>query len=278
MARATVAITGSTGQLGESMLRLWESRWDVTPLGGQSLDLTSWSAVRDAIAHVQPDIVIHAAAATDVDRCEREPDWAFRINALGTRNVAQATAAVGARLVAISTNYVFDGMSPSPYHEFDATNPISVYGASKHAGDREALAVSNSIIVRTAWLYGRTGRNFVATMRRLMSERDSLTVVNDQFGNPTFTDDLATAVEALMVDAPSGVYHAVNTGIASWFDWATEIAALTATTTDVQPIPGSEYPRAATPPTNGAMTSLALPILGIELPDWRDALRRCIST
>jgi len=278
MARTKVAITGSTGQLGESMLRLWGERWDVIPLGGQSLDLTSWSAVRNAIAQVQPRIVVHAGAATNVDRCETEPDWAFQINALGTRNVAQAAASVGARLVAVSTNYVFEGTKDAPYHEFDATGPISVYGASKLAGEREALAVTDSVVVRTAWLYGRTGRNFVATMRRLMSERDTLTVVDDQFGNPTFTDDLATAIEAIMVNAPSGIYHAVNCGTASWFDWAKEIAELTSATTDVRAIPGSEYRREATPPTNGALTSLALPTLGIALPDWRDALRRCIST
>lgn len=278
MARTKVAITGSTGQLGESILRLWGERWDVIPLGGQSLDLTSWSAVRNAIAQVQPRIVVHAGAATNVDRCETEPDWAFQINALGTRNVAQAAASVGARLVAVSTNYVFEGAKDAPYHEFDATGPISIYGASKLAGEREALAVPDSVVVRTAWLYGRTGRNFVATMRRLMSERDTLTVVDDQFGNPTFTDDLATAIEAIMVNAPSGIYHAVNCGTASWFDWANEIAALTSARTDVRPIAGSEYRREATPPTNGALTSLALPTLGIALPDWRDALRRCIST
>jgi len=276
--RHTVAVTGSTGQFGEAVVRLWADRWDVVPLGGQSFDLTSWAAVRDGIAALQPDLVVHAAAATDVDRCESEPDWAYGINALGTRHVARAAAAVDARLVYVSTNYVFDGTRSEPYHEFNAPRPISVYGASKLAGEAEARAAGDCYIMRTAWLYGRTGRNFVATMRRLMRERDVLTVVADQRGNPTFVDDLALAIERVVTRGPSGTYHTVNSGIASWHDWALEIAGITGATTEVRPIPGSEYRRAATPPANGALGSLALPALGIELPGWRDALRRCLST
>lgn len=271
-------MTGSTGQLGEAIARLWQDRWDVVPMGGQSFDLTTWGSVRNGIAGIQPDLVIHAAAATDVDRCEADPGWAYRVNALGTRHVARAAAATGATLVYVSTNYVFDGAKTDPYHEFDATGPISIYGASKLAGELEARSAGDCYVVRTAWLYGRIGRNFVATMRRLMDERDVLTVVDDQCGNPTFVDDLALAIEAVVRHGPTGTYHAVNTGIASWHDWAVEISRLTGARTDVRPIPGAEFRRAATPPTNGAMTSLALPALGIELPDWRDALRRRLET
>lgn len=278
MRKDKVAITGSTGQLGEAIARLWRERWDVVPLGGSSLDLTSWASVRDAIATTQPRLVIHTAAATDVDRCEIDPEWAYGVNALGTRHVSQAAAATGARLVYVSTNYVFGGGKAEPYHEFDSVGPLSVYGASKLAGEVEARSVAGSSVVRTAWLYGRRGRNFVATMQRLMAERDELTVVADQFGNPTFVDDLALAIEAIVERGPAGVYHAVNGGRASWHDWAVEIAALTESRAAVRPIPAAEYQRAATPPANGALTSLALPSLGIELPDWRDALRRCLTT
>lgn len=275
--RGRVAVTGSTGQLGEAITRLWSDRWEVVPLGGSSFDLTSWASVRDGIAAASPRIVVHAAAATDVDRCETDPDWAFAVNALGTRHVAQATAAAGARLVYVSTNYVFDGEKSDAYHEFDGTGPISIYGASKLAGEAEAREAGDSVVVRTAWLYGRAGRNFVATMRRLMAERDSLAVVADQFGNPTYVDDLAVAVERIVALGPAGTYHAVNAGHASWHDWAVEIAHLNDATTEIKPIPGAEYRRAATPPANGVLTSLALPSLGIELPQWQDALRRCLS-
>ncbi|HQX61898.1 MAG TPA: dTDP-4-dehydrorhamnose reductase [Thermomicrobiales bacterium] len=277
MKKDRVAVTGSTGQLGESIVRLWADRWDVVPLGGQSLDLASWPAVRDAIAAIQPRIVVHAAAATDVDRCEVEPDWAYRVNAIGTRHVARAATACGASLAYISTNYVFDGRKPDSYHEFDSTGPISVYGASKLAGEIEARATAECYVVRTAWLYGRTGRNFVSTMRRLMAERDYLTVVEDQRGNPTFVDDLALAIEAIVTRGPGGTYHAVNAGVASWHEWAVAIAGLVGAGTEIRPIPGADYRRAATPPTNGALASLALPPLGVTLPDWRDALQRCLS-
>ena len=278
MAQQTVAVTGSSGQLGEAITRLWSPRWRVTALGGSEFDITGWASVRDAIATLQPGMIVHAAAATDVDLCERDPGWAFRVNALGTRHIARAAAAIGARLVYISTNYVFDGTKADPYHEFDATAPLSVYGASKLAGEAEALAYDNSVVVRTAWLYGRNGRNFVATMRRLMAERDELTVVADQYGNPTFVDDLALAIDGIVSRGPNGVYHAANAGTASWFDWAVDVARLIGAKTEIRPIPASEYRRDATPPANGAVTSLALPTLGIEMPDWRDALGRCLRS
>lgn len=272
-----VAVTGSSGQLGEAIVRLWGDRWDVVPLGGQSFDLTSWATVRDAIATERPRIVIHAAAATDVDRCETDRDWAYQVNALGTRYVAHAAAAIGAQFVYVSTNYVFDGSSNDPYHEFDVPSPISIYGASKLAGEVEARSAGDCQIVRTAWLYGRTGRNFVATMRRLMAEHDTLTVVADQYGNPTFADDLAVAIDEIVSRGPAGIYHAVNAGVASWHDWAVEIASVTGATSLVRPIAGAEYRRSASPPQNGALATLALPPLGITLPDWRDALRRRLS-
>jgi dTDP-4-dehydrorhamnose reductase len=273
-----VTITGGSGQLGTALRALLAASCDIDSMSSSEIDLRHWQPVRDRIARFQPDLVLNCAAATDVDRCEREPEWAYAVNALGARHVAQAATLAGAELVQVSTNYVFDGAKSDAYHEFDRPNPCSVYGASKLAGEAEArAATARCFVVRTAWLYAPQGRNFVLTMRRLMAEREVLRVVNDQWGNPTLAEDLATGIACIVAGAPYGVYHVVNRGIATWYDWAREIARLTEADVAVEPIPAAEYPRAATPPANGTMTSLVLPGLGIELPDWRDALRRCLT-
>jgi dTDP-4-dehydrorhamnose reductase len=234
--------------------------------------------VRDAIARFAPDLVIHAAAATDVDGCERDPDLAFAINALGTRHVMNAAAAVAAEVVYVSTNYVFDGSKSAPYHEFDNPAPISIYGASKLAGELETRAATRRhYIARTAWLYAPEGRNFVTTMRRLLSSRDEVRVVDDQYGNPTLASDLAEALVGMVETGSFGTYHVVNTGVTSWHGWAVEIARLDASAATVAAIPATEYPRAATPPANGSLASMALPALGVTLPAWQDALRRCLT-
>ena len=278
--RRRVTITGANGQLGRALRALCADSWEIDAPASAELELRDWRAVRDRLAWFGPDLVIHAAAATDVDRCEREPDWAWGVNALGTRHVGRAAALAGAEFVHISTNYVFDGDASLPYHEFDAPNPISVYGASKLAGEREALSASTRCyVVRTAWLYAEHGRNFVNTMRRVMASQTTLRVVADQVGNPTYAVDLALAITHVVERGPYGIYHAVNAGEASWHRWAEEIALLDGRTTlSITPIEASEYQRTATPPPNGALTSLALPGLGIVLPDWRDALGRCLRS
>ncbi|HEX5164945.1 MAG TPA: dTDP-4-dehydrorhamnose reductase [Thermomicrobiales bacterium] len=273
-----VVITGTTGQLGGALAAAQRDAWEIHPLNRTDTNLLDWQAVRDRIASFAPDLVIHCAAATDVDGCERDPQVAYLGNAVATRHVARAAAACDAQLVYVSTNFVFDGTKPDPYHECDDPAPISVYGHSKLAGEREVLAATNrSFVVRTAMVYAATGRNFVLTMRRLMADRDRLTVVNDQFGNPTYAPDLAAGIVQLVERAPFGVYHMTNAGTASWYEWAREIAAIDGATTTIEPIPAAEYRRDATPPANGVLTSLSLPLLGIELPDWHDALRRCLA-
>jgi dTDP-4-dehydrorhamnose reductase len=273
-----VIVTGGSGQLGSAIQRLMSEYWTLDCWSSGQVDVRQWRAIRDRVVGFQPDLVIHAAAMTDVDRCEREPDVAFAVNGLGTRHVAQAAAAAGAEFLYVSTNYVFDGEKSGPYHEFDTPGPISAYGASKLAGEDETrTATSRHWIARTAWLYSSTGKNFMRTMRCLMAERSELQVVSDQFGNPTLADDLAAMLAAIVGKAPYGTYHTVNSGSASWHDWATAIAEMTGATTQLQQIPGADYRRDATPPRNGAMISLALPALGIEQPDWRDALARCLA-
>ena len=275
--RRRVAITGTTGQLGRALVAGQSGLWDILQINRRDTDLLDWQAVRKRVTIFQPDLVIHAAAATDVDGCERDPTMAFLGNALATRHLARAAAECDAQLVYVSTNYVFDGAKREPYHEFDPPAPISVYGASKLAGEVEALAATGQcFVVRTAMVFALEGRNFVRTMQRLMAERERLTVVNDQFGNPTYAPDLAEAIATIVEVAPYGTYHVTNAGSASWYDWACEIKSMTAATTTIEPIPASAYSRAATPPANGVLESLALPRLGIELPDWRDALQRCL--
>lgn len=279
MTRKNVAITGISGQLGRALKTLNPEGWEIHGVGSQQLDVTSWPNVKRWITDLSPDLVIHAAANTDVDGCERDPDQAFLVNAVGTRNVAQATELAGGRLCYISTNFVFDGESVNPYHEFDEPRPISVYGASKLAGEREALAACpDAMVIRTSMVYDATGRNFVNTMLRLMGERDELTVVADQTGNPTFAADLAQGIASLTDQgAPGGTYHMTNSGIASWYDWAIEIKRISGKSTTIRPISASEYKRDAAPPKNGTMTSLVLPQFGISLPDWHDAIDRCLK-
>lgn len=274
-----VAITGASGQLGRALVAFGHDAWEIDALSGGDVDLRDWRAVRDRLGRFGPDLVVHAGAATDVDRCEREPDWAYAVNALGTRHVARAAALVHAELVYVSTNYVFDGAQDAPYHEFDAPRPISVYGASKLAGEHEARAATpRCFVVRTSWLYAEEGRNFVNTMRRLMATQPILRVVADQTGNPTYAADLAAAIDQIVERGPYGTYHAVNAGVTSWHGWACEIARLDGCCDHaIEPIPAAEYQRAAAPPPNGALVSLALPGLGVALPDWRDALRRCLQ-
>lgn len=277
-ARRRVAITGTTGQLGRALVAAQSGTWDILSINRRDTDLLDWVAVRDRVVAFAPDLVIHAAAATDVDGCERDPAMAYRANALATRHVSQAAAGCNAQLVYVSTNFVFDGVKSDPYHEFDIPSPIGIYGASKLAGEVEARqATAHCFVVRTAMMFAPEGRNFVLTMQRLMTERERLTVVNDQFGNPTYAPDLAEAIVTLVDRAPFGTYHVTNSGSASWYDWAREIAAAIGATTRVEPIPAAEYRRDATPPANGILDSLSLPRLGMTLPDWRDALRRCLS-
>jgi dTDP-4-dehydrorhamnose reductase len=272
-----VAITGFSGQLGGALQRIAPASWQLFGASSATVDVTSWEAVRDWIAATRPGLVIHGAAMTDVDGCERDPALAYRVNALGTRNVGEAAARIGATLLYVSTNFVFDGAKTAPYHEFDEPQPINVYGHSKLAGEREALQRAGRVyVVRTAMVFDETGHNYVNTMRRLMTEREQLNVVSDQRGNPTYALDLAHGIASVVERCPPGIYHVTNSGEASWFDWAVEIRRLCGLVCELQPIPASEYQRAARPPMNGTMTSLILEDSGIRLPDWRDALARCL--
>jgi dTDP-4-dehydrorhamnose reductase len=273
-----ILVTGGTGQLGRALARLAPDYHTVVALGSDACDVADPDAIRRVIDRERPELIIHSAAMTDVDGCEREPERAYRVNAAGTAYLASAARESGAALVYISTNYVFDGESDTAYHEFAAVNPISVYGHSKLAGEEAVRALCpRHAIVRTAMLYDESGRNFVNTMLRLAVSRPTISVVADQFGNPTYAGDLAVAIYQLIARRAAGTFHLVNQGGASWHEWASEIFRLTGVNVSVEPIPASAYQRRARPPRNGALVSLTAPAFGIELPHWADALQRCLD-
>ncbi len=272
-----VLITGGSGQLGRALTKSARTP-DVLAVGQRHIDVSNFDAVWEQVKRFEPDLIIHAGAMTDVDGCEREPERAWSINALGTQHVAAAAADANASLVYISTNFVFDGEQDEPYHEFAQPNPLSIYGASKLAGEEAVRAICpRHYIVRTAMVFDEVGRNFVNTMLRLAVSRSSLTVVSDQTGNPTYAADLAKAIWALVERPAYGTFHLTNSGVASWYEWAIETFRLSNANIEVSPISAADYPRAATPPKNGVLANLAGHALGISLPMWQDALFRCLN-
>ncbi len=258
---------------------------EVVGPGSDQLNVVDRTAVREAADAFRPDIVLHAGAYTKVDACESDPDTAFAVNAIGTRNVAEAAVGVGAHLVYISTDYVFDGTLDRPYVEWDEPNPRSVYGRSKLGGELEvhAAAGPSATVVRTGWVSGAHGANMVKTVLRLAAEnpRGQLRFVDDQHGCPTFTADLARAVVRLALDRRPGTFHVTNQGETTWFGFAR--AALAAAGLDpecVAPIATAELdpPRPAPRPANSRLDNAALRLSGLPmLPHWTDSLTRLVD-
>ena len=243
------------------------------------LDITNRDAVLSLITSTRPDAVIHPAAWTAVDLCESDPDRAFQVNTLGTRHLAEGARRVGAPVFYVSTDYVFDGTKDSPYLEWDETNPRSVYGASKLAGERELD--SGSTIIRTSWVCGFHGGNMVKTILRLAGEHESLSFVDDQRGHPTFADDLASMIKRLVIDRRPGTFHVTNQGAVSWFEFAQEVLRVAGldpkrvspvSTSDLQP------PRPAPRPVNSVLDNAALRLSGVPLlDDFRVPLARLVD-
>ena len=249
-----ILITGANGQLGHDFIGILGADNDLFPFD-LDLDITDFSAVRAKIRDIKPEIIINSAAYTDVDGCETNVEIAYRVNAIGPQNLALAAKAVGAALVTFSTDFVFDGTKTTLYDEFDRPNPMSVYGRSKLAGEEMARTIHPELyIIRTAWLYGKHGHNFVKTMLRLADERDVLTVVDDQVGSPTYSADLANRVVEIMNTGFYGTYHVTNSGTASWFEFARAI--LEAAGQDparVRPMKSKDLNRPATRPAYSAL-------------------------
>lgn len=268
-------ITGASGMLGHDLGRALEGR-EVTSLSRAELDVTDAAAVAEAVrGH---DAVINAAAWTRVDDAETRESEALAVNGHGAGNVAEAARAAGARLVQLSTDYVFDGQGTSPYPEGHPIAPLGAYGRTKAEGERRVLAAhpEGTLIVRTAWLYGAGGPNFARTILAAAAERDTVSVVTDQIGQPTWSADLAAALVALLdADAPAGVYHATNAGRASWFDFAQAVFRVAGLDEGrVLPTDSAAFPRPAARPAYSVLGNDALKRARIPpLRPWQDALR-----
>lgn len=275
-----IFVTGGSGQLGSALRELYADDAILRAPAHREYDLTDVSRMRQALQAFQPSLVIHAAAATNVDACETDAVTAFRVNALATRHLAQLTALHDVPLVYISTNYVFSGEKDGTYSEWDAPAPKSVYGWSKLGGEREVeLHARRYLIVRTSWVYGHGAghRNFVRAMLGMAEKREpTLRVVNDQWGQPTYATDLAVAIRSLIATREYGHYHLTNSGACSWYEWAVELFRLLGRDVAIEPIPATQFPRPAVPPRNGVLANIAASAVGITLPDWRDGLRRCL--
>ena len=268
-----IFITGCKGQLGRALYAALAGE-ELSGCDLPELDITDREAIGAAIVDFAPDVVIHAAAWTHVDGCARDPERAYRVNALGTQNVALACARVGAPMVYISTNEVFDGEATEPYREWDPVHPINPYGRSKAAGEWFVHHLLNRFyIVRTAWLYAPGGRNFPHRIVQLADERGRLRVVTDEVGNPTYAPDLAQALAALIRTDAYGVYHFTNAGYCSRYDFAREILRVTGREqVPVEPITLDQFQRDSTPPRFAPLANTAGAALGITLRPWQEAL------
>jgi dTDP-4-dehydrorhamnose reductase len=275
-----VLVFGSGGQVGQALQSCAPQGADTTAIDRSVVDLRDVAAIKAVIADVMPQLIINAAGYTAVDKAESERDLAYAINATAPGEMASAAAGIGARFIHISTDFVFDGTANMPYSPDAPTSPLSVYGASKAAGEAAvAAAGGNALTVRTAWVYSAGGANFVETMLKLMSTRDSISVVADQVGTPTHADSLARALWALATTDHRGIAHFTDAGIASWYDFAVAIhdlgreASLLDKDVTILPIPTTAYPTPAARPHYSVLDKSATwQLLGYTADHWRHEL------
>jgi dTDP-4-dehydrorhamnose reductase len=270
-------IFGASGLLGKALTLNWSGD-EVVGLGSRDLDIRDADKMRDVAGRAQPDWIVLAAAYTNVDDCESHPDLAFAVNRDGAVNVADAAKSSGAKLMFISSDYVFDGKKTSPYETGDARNPQSVYGRSKAEAEIKLLDVlPECCIVRTSWLFGTGGRSFPDTILRLAASRPALDVVNDQHGCPTYSVDLARAIIELCRKDARGIVHVTNAGDCSWFEFAREIVRSAGLSTEVCPVSSQQMARPAPRPAYSVLSSKSLGKYGIIMPAWQDALERYLQ-
>lgn len=284
-----ILITGSKGQLAQALQSSLASEGKVLALGHHAMNLAEPEQIRQQIGLLRPDLIVNAAAYTAVDRAEEEAELAFAVNATGPRVLAEAAARLGVPLIHYSTDYVFDGRKLQPYSEEDVAHPLSVYGASKLAGEQAIRAVGGEhLILRTSWVYSLQGQNFLLTMQRLLQQKDSLSVVADEIGAPTWTGTIADATAQLVRARRNGhghfdgLYNLTASGETSWYGFANSIAehlrqqdCLRAT---IEPITSKQYPTAAERPLNSRLNCAQLQQdWNIQLPDWETALQQCLA-
>lgn len=270
-------VTGVKGQLGYDVCKVLSARGiEHRGVDIEDFDITNVQATHDYIAAYRPDGVIHCSAWTAVDRAEDELEKVRAVNAEGPRNIASACKEIGAKLVYISTDYVFPGTGDRFYEPDDPTGPLGAYGVTKLEGEQAVQALlERYFIVRVSWVFGKNGNNFVRTMLRLAETKSELNVVCDQIGSPTYTADLAPLLCDMVVTDKYGIYHATNEGICSWAEFAEEIFRLAGKRVKVNPVPTSEYPTRAVRPLNSRMSKAKLEEMGFSrLPDWHNALVR----
>lgn len=272
-----ILITGILGQLGYDLAKELTKRGiEYVAPSLEELELTTEAGAKNFILDKKPDTVIHCAAYTAVDKAESEEELALTVNGFGTRWVAEACREVGAKMIYISTDYVFGGDGNVPYEVHDEKKPVNVYGRSKLLGeDAVSMILEKYFIVRTSWVFGINGHNFIKTMLRLAETRDKLTVVNDQVGSPTYTVDLAKLLADMAATDKFGIYHASNEGFCSWAEFAREIFKQAGVDIEVDGIPTLEYPTPARRPFNSRLSKKSLDEAGFNrLPTWQDALKR----
>lgn len=275
-----VLVTGVKGQLGYDVVKELEKRgMEAIGVDIEEMDITDAASVKKVITEANPDAVIHCAAYTAVDAAEDNEEVCRKVNTDGTQNIANVCKDLDIKMIYISTDYVFDGEGTKAWEPEDKRNPVSVYGQTKYEGE---LAVQNTLdkyfIVRIAWVFGINGKNFVKTMLKLAETRDTLTVVNDQFGSPTYTFDLAKLLVDMVQTEKYGIYHATNEGICTWYEFACAIFKTAGIEMNVLPVSSAEYAAKAKRPGNSRMSKEKLAENGFEkLPSWQDALERYIA-
>lgn len=273
-----IVVTGANGQLGKEIAEQ-ASGHELILTDYDTLNITDSSAVAAFMKAIKPEAVIHCAAYTNVDGAEADSDGAFRVNVVGSQNMAAGCLQAGARLVYVSTDYVFDGQKQQPYREFDPVNPQSVYGITKWQGEEMVRQIlGRHYIVRTAWLYGE-GNNFVRTMLNLAEKNSTLRVVNDQIGTPTSTVDLAKSIFALLATDAYGTYHGTCQGKCSWYEFACEIFRQTGKQIEVLPVTTSEFPRPAKRPAHSILDNYMLRMtVGDPMRNWQEALEEYLMS
>ncbi len=289
MVNDRILVTGARGQLGTDLVEILSPRYSVVGVDVDQFDITNPDHVREMIGIHTPNVVLHTAAFTEVDRCEAEPDRAMLVNARAVEYIAHYCRKAGARLIFYSTDYVFDGAQQTPYVESDSPDPKTVYGRSKLEGEGHVKAVLDSYtILRLAWVYGRYGHNFVKTMIRLGQEQlrrrergevvEPIRVVNDQIGNPSWTFDIARQTEVFLARPQTGLFHCTAEGECSWYDFAVSIFTELGMPVEVAPCTTAQFPRPAPRPANSSLENAELKRLGGNIMrHWREALAEFLS-
>lgn len=275
-----ILVTGSRGMLGSDIVSILSKEHDVIGVNSKDFDITEKDTTIEFVKRIKPSLIIHPAAYTDVDGCEINIDKAFGVNALGARNIAIAAQELNAAMLYLSTDYVYDGRKQTPYYEYDSTNPLSIYGKSKLEGENFVKSLLNKYyIVRTSWLFGLNGKNFVKTMLELSKTKESLNIVDDQIGSPTYTLDLAKAIKVLVESGCYGTYHLTNSEYCSWYDFTKYIYKTTSIKhVELNPITTEELGRLAPRPQNSRLEKLYWKLNGFsELRSYKEAVDEYIK-